>query len=95
MERTFRDAWLPPAVLLVRGNIMLLLGHLSQLQVQERIEICLRTSCPLCGLARVSWTPNHGMAGTKNPAHGRVFVFLGSGGVICAVPTVPKRVRLK
>jgi len=28
------------------------------------------------------------MADTKNPAQGRAFDFPGSGGVICAVPTV-------
>ncbi len=31
----------------------------------------------------------------KNPAHGRVLSFRGSGGVICTVPTAPTRVRLK
>ncbi len=33
--------------------------------------------CPLPGVKRTS---NEWMAGTKNPAHGRVFSFPGSGG---------------
>jgi hypothetical protein len=44
--------------------------------------------CPLCGHRTTCWRAQ------KNPAHGRAFGFLGSGGAICTVPTVLTRIRL-
>jgi len=53
-----------------------------------------KTSSSIDNHLRVKRTSIDRLAGTKNPAHGRVLSFRGSGGVLCAVPTIPKRVRV-
>ena len=69
---------------------------ITLIQRHFRQAIVFRQSvASIGGDRRTKRTSSGWMEDTKNPAHGRVFSFSGSGGVLCHEPDVIKRVRVR